>query len=200
MRSYSETAVFDPGAVSLFRRATEVVAGFPDPGRGSEPWRCHEVARVVGRLLGLPFVDGLYGAVDHSWLSLPWWSAILDVYSVGALPLVRLVDLGRGLPHETAYRAGPARTDIREAAIAALGGLETFILAEMELRAFGRHPTRVGYWIAPEIGNELVFRDRVVRRWVERLWPDVAACRKRFREELDPLVAKALGYEGRVAP
>lgn len=125
MKSYSETNVFDANEVKLFKRATELVSKLLD--RQLTVVRCHELARAVGRVLKLEVQDGYYGFCDHSWL---WTVAppkdrnalvgrlglpnILDVYAVGQLPMVRLVDCAHTqLPHVGwAYRPGEARKDI----------------------------------------------------------------------------------------
>jgi hypothetical protein len=123
MKGYSEAEIFSAAEKRLLRSAASIVDALPDSGPDGL-LRCHEVARVVGRLLGLHVVDGFYGFVDHSWL---WTSAldtrrvmgrtgfpnILDPYCVGGLPLVRIVHCSPSLPHVGwAYRPGPDRTDI----------------------------------------------------------------------------------------
>ena len=81
--------------------------------------RCHELARAVGKMLGLEVVDGKYGAVDHSWLVTRRGAeevqtmTVLDVYAVGRLPQVQLLSIETLLPHGM-YRPGPTRTDIDE--------------------------------------------------------------------------------------
>lgn len=121
MKSYSESEVFSRREVKLLRMAERVVEFLPDG------MRCHEVARVVGAVLGLEVADGSYGFVDHSWC----WTEppdpsriagrigmpnILDPYCVGALPQVRLLDGScTSLPHVGwSYRPGPARADVDE--------------------------------------------------------------------------------------
>lgn len=126
MKSYSESEVFSAREVSLLQVATALVESFPSTDYLRRPLRCHEVARAVGELLHLQVQDGFYGFVDHSWL---WTSPldtsrvvgrlgfpnILDPYSVGSLPMVRLVDGGHtGLPHVGwAYRPGTPGFDDR---------------------------------------------------------------------------------------
>lgn len=128
MISYSQISVFSVREVELLRRASAAVLRFPDaPGL-----RCHEVARAAGRVLGLTVQDGHYGLIEHSWL---WTSGpegffgsgrypnILDVYAVGSLPQVRLVDMGHFLPENRAYRfsrLGESREDVREDVVAEL--------------------------------------------------------------------------------
>jgi len=111
MDSYSEKDVFSSREMSLFRVSTAIVAAFPSSDYQDRPLRCHEVARALGGLLQLEVQDGFYGFVDHTWL---WTSPlrtdrlvgrigfpnILDPYSVGSMPPVRLVAGGHtGLPH-----------------------------------------------------------------------------------------------------
>lgn len=119
MRSFHETEHFTEVAVALFRRAQEIVSAIPDPETSAEPWRCHEVARVVGGVLGLEVVDGSYGSVSHSWLVVPGGgtsgcNALLDVYAAGVLPQVLLVDMYYGLPGIKSYVSGRQRNDIRQ--------------------------------------------------------------------------------------
>lgn len=116
MRGYSETDVFSAWELDVLRRATAIVAAVD---RAS---RCHELAHAVARALGLQAQDGHYGMVEHSWVWLtPWdkpWRPgkyppnVLDVYAVGSLPQVQLVDMRGLLPHMQAYRPGLPRTDV----------------------------------------------------------------------------------------
>jgi hypothetical protein len=121
MRSYSEEQLFTEHELELLKGAARVVEGLSAKGI-----RCHELARSLGWLFNLDFQDGFYGFVDHSWL----WTTkldrssvitprmglpnILDVYCVGSLPMVRLVDCQHtSLPHVGwSYRPGEPRTDI----------------------------------------------------------------------------------------
>jgi hypothetical protein len=132
MRSYSELTVFDDRERRLFHLATELVSELPtyefSPG---ELLRCHELARAVGKALGLPFCDGRFGFVEHSWLWIPKegkafdgfrpghkWQLppILDVYVPGAMPQVQLIDASSsGLPARYVY--GNPRTDINETVV-----------------------------------------------------------------------------------
>jgi hypothetical protein len=117
---YSEQVIFTRHDIFLWTRASSLVEKVPED---IGIVRCHELARAVGLILNLPHQDGYYGFVDHSWL---WthpvgrtvgrigFPHVLDVYSVGSMPLVRLVD-GRhtSLPHVGwAYRPGNERDDI----------------------------------------------------------------------------------------
>jgi hypothetical protein len=128
VKSYSELEVFSPEELLLWRRAVDLVARIPEPGSGREI-RCHELARAMGRVLGLEVQDGHYGFVEHSWLwtrPLPrsaltretrlGFPNILDVYAVGQMPQVQLVACENpGLPHVGwAYRPGKAREDVDE--------------------------------------------------------------------------------------
>lgn len=148
MKSYSEERIFDAEEIRLLRRATSLVervrsevprsAIQESATRACDPRelvtpskgeiRCHELARAVGRVLSLEFIDGSYGFVDHTWLwTTPFpkeateealalgFPNILDVYAVGQLPQVRLVSCrsGGALPHVGwSYRPGRPRTDI----------------------------------------------------------------------------------------
>jgi hypothetical protein len=129
VRSYSESNVFSPGETRLLRTARQLVDRVSE--RGPEV-RCHELSRAVGRVLELPVQDGYYGFVDHSWLwtrsldaSRPrnmtrlGFPNILDVYSVGQLPQVRLVGCEHPqLPHVGwAYRPGAERSDVDAALV-----------------------------------------------------------------------------------
>ena len=122
MRGYSESVIFTCEEQELYDKATRLVESFDE--KKFETIRCHELARAVGQRLGLPVQDGHYGFVDHSWL----WTRplgetmgrvgfpnILDVYSVGQLPMVRLVDgQHTSLPHVGwAYRPDKDRDDVR---------------------------------------------------------------------------------------
>jgi hypothetical protein len=121
VRSYSQQAVFTPREVQLFWEANRLVALFPEAREGEPAIRCHEVARAVGELLDLTVEDGHFGTVDHSWL---WtepvdqrrgrYPNILDVYAVGSLPMVQLVDMGHYLPHNLAYRPGDPERIVRK--------------------------------------------------------------------------------------
>jgi hypothetical protein len=116
---YSGTELFRGAEIELWRAATQAIAQLDDRDQGLI--RCHELARAIAALpfpevLSVRVQDGLYGAVDHSWL-LVWHPRrhvydLLDVYCVGRLPMVQLVSLDVGPMHSALYRAGPARTDI----------------------------------------------------------------------------------------
>jgi hypothetical protein len=126
VRGYSAVEIFSREEVELFEKATEMVSYLAE----SKTLRCHELARAVGTVLGLQHQDGYYGFVNHTWLwttKLEWselttytrlgFPNILDVYSVGQLPMVRLVD-GKhtSLPHvgwayRPDYRGGPSKLD-----------------------------------------------------------------------------------------
>ena len=141
MRGYAELEIFSVDELELWRRATLLVAAvdeayFPD-------LRCHELARAVGTVLKLPVQDGHYGFVDHSWL----WTKplgetmgrvgfpnLLDVYCVGAMPLVRLVDGGHtSLPHVGwAYRPDAERTDIDRDVVTRLLGVFEGVIAQTD--------------------------------------------------------------------
>lgn len=79
-------------------------------------FRCHEVARAVGKLLSVPVVDGHHGTVEHSWCVVDE-RIILDVWCVGRLPRVQLVDPAAVTGHAVLYREGPERSDIDSAVV-----------------------------------------------------------------------------------
>lgn len=123
MRSWSERKVFATRARALRVAAERLVALVPEPVFGNAEWRCHELARAIGSRLGLEVVDGTFGAVDHSWLEisdgcLDRTTAILDVYAVGSLPQVRLVD--RRSPEGLLFEEGRSRAEVRYEDVAAL--------------------------------------------------------------------------------
>jgi hypothetical protein len=128
VRSYSEAKVFSVSARALLEIAVELVQKIPDPLPDEPEWRCHEVARAVGERLGLRVVDGRFGGIEHTWLVVPRGlleddrapgEAILDVYAIGILPQVRLVD--PWAPEGLLFVSfGRARKDIRTADVAAL--------------------------------------------------------------------------------
>ncbi|HWA29164.1 MAG TPA: hypothetical protein VG734_26170 [Lacunisphaera sp.] len=123
MIGYSGSEMFTREAQELLALATMVVAIFPETDDDGELFRCHEVARALGKLLNLPVVDGKYGIVDHSWLQLDRWR-VLDVYAVGRLPPVQLVSIGAlTIPEYQSYQAGPERDDIRTANVEKLEAL-----------------------------------------------------------------------------
>jgi hypothetical protein len=138
MRSYSEEEIFSEAEVLLLQKATKVVAGL----NASGGIRCHELARAIGWLLELEVQDGYYGFVDHSWL----WTTrldlervitprlglpnILDVYCVGSMPMVRLVDCQHtALPHVGwSYRPSEKRRDIDEGLVTKLHAMAREVL------------------------------------------------------------------------
>jgi len=126
MRSYSETKVFTPEELSLLERARAYVVRV-DESAFDSPIRCHELARAVGKLLGLEHEDGVYslmpeigGGVDHSWLLVPregkngirTGCSVLDVYAVGRLPQVQLVHCAYTVPHHRLFIKRGERDDI----------------------------------------------------------------------------------------
>lgn len=129
MRGYAERApdIFTPEEIDLFHKATAIVAALPDH-EDFGAIRCHELARFVAEELSLPFKDGFFGFVEHTWLwTEPYegegeqlWRLpnILDVYVPGHVPQVQLIHTTTALPVN--YRFGPPRTDIREDVIETL--------------------------------------------------------------------------------
>ena len=121
-KSYAERHVFSQHEMGLLDLATNLVLRAPYEINGNVV-RCHELARVVGEILGLEVQDGRYGFVEHSWL----WTAppvfkqdkdkvvlpkILDVYVPGGLPQVQLFDISVAVPMNHTY--GNPRSDIDE--------------------------------------------------------------------------------------
>ena len=138
MRSYSETNVFSSKELDLLQKAIYLVAEIPDM---TPILRCHEVARIIGSLLNLQVQDGHYGPVEHSWLWMkPWKNGkyppnILDVYSVGSLPQVKLVNFSTILPDDNAYKPGPVRDDIRQNVVSdIISSLHPCTLADFRIR------------------------------------------------------------------
>jgi len=132
VKSHSELKLFTNAEIDLLHRAERLVELVPDL---PEDIRCHELSRAVGRVMRLQHQDGYYGFVDHTWLWTTPFTAnvlnqqsrlgfpnILDVYAVGSLPIVRLVDAQHpSLPHVGwGYRPGKDRTDINESVIETL--------------------------------------------------------------------------------
>lgn len=120
MRSYSEVEVFTPFELSLLEEATQLVQSLPqDP-----EWkvRCHELARAVFQAIRkhptAKVIDGKFGGCEHSWISILRRPKhiVLDVYAVGTLPMVQLIDLDGsfGLVGARRYIEGTERTDIDE--------------------------------------------------------------------------------------
>jgi len=132
MRSYAEMEIFSTKEWASWSLATHFVGKIPDED-SSGMLRCHEIARALGKILNLDVQDGWFGMVEHSWLwtskpewvegkLYPWhWPNILDVYAVGSLPQVQLIDCRSMLPYNQAFRPCPEpRTDIRDDVVEAL--------------------------------------------------------------------------------
>jgi hypothetical protein len=133
VKGYSVKEIFSWQEQETLKMATKMVESLDEQSIKGEI-RCHELARAVGKLLGLEHCDGFYGFVDHTWLwTKPldparvitprmYFPNILDVYSVGSLPQVRLVDCNHtSLPHiGWGYRPGIKREDINEDLVSVL--------------------------------------------------------------------------------
>jgi hypothetical protein len=117
MKSYSERQVFPGWARRDLHIAMGVVNALDDHER-PDFIRCHELVRVVRPFLSERWrtVDGRFGAADHSWLQREGY--VLDVYAVGRVPMVQLVDdhFAVRLP----WRPGLARQDIRDEVVRSL--------------------------------------------------------------------------------
>lgn len=132
MKGYSEREVFGYQHRVILHNATVLVERLKRlPDEVQEKIRCHELARAVAEclMMGDDMVkDGHYGRVEHSWITLyndegrP--TTILDVYCMGRLPQVQLVDMdGLGstfFHHRDLYEPGARRSDIRYDVIAQL--------------------------------------------------------------------------------
>lgn len=128
MRPYAERKALPQDAILLWRQARLLVDFIPE--RVGRDIRCHELARVIARVLGpeLTVKDGLYGRVQHSWLVGDGF--VLDVYAPGRLPQVQLIDDFFTLPERDLYKAGEPRSDIDEEWIEATA---TVLLREVDL-------------------------------------------------------------------
>jgi len=117
MKNYSESEIFPPEEIHLWKQAIRLIEAIPD--EGLPEIRCHELARAVGRRLGLKVQDGRYGFIEHTWLWVTpfetrWFLPnILDVYVPGRLPQVQLIHTNRTvLPVNYSWTA--PREDIQE--------------------------------------------------------------------------------------
>jgi hypothetical protein len=126
VKGYSESEVFLPHEVRLWQAVTKLVEGLPEDPKFQV--RCHELARAVAIYClknsiyprGLVVVDGKFGGVEHSWVEATRFTwerrkrIILDVYAVGTLPMVQLIDFegSIGLYSARRYIEGTKRTDI----------------------------------------------------------------------------------------
>lgn len=124
MKGYAEAEIFKPREIELFKTATTLIEYVPDKVNG-EVVRCHELARAFSKLLDIPYEDGRYCFIEHTWLwtrplerafatSEKWeLPPLLDVYMPGQMPQVQLLDvMSHAMPHE--YRPGLPRDDIDE--------------------------------------------------------------------------------------
>lgn len=127
MISHSEQEVFTEREIQLWKMATEMVVKVVEPEGVTV--RCHELARAVGIVLGLPYSDGMLGSIEHTWLRVGDWATdihdakILDVYVPGGHPQVQLIHYGSwSIPIRTLYRQGVEyeRHDINEKLVAEL--------------------------------------------------------------------------------
>ncbi len=136
MIPYAEMHVFCTQGLSAYQKAVKLVAKAPSLDAEVRSIRCHELARAVATFLGpdrWSVVDGTSHMADHSWIVLHQRPVILDVYAVGQLPPVQLIDLDY-FAHREQYREGPLRTDIREDVV-------TLLITAMSPPARVRCPT-----------------------------------------------------------
>lgn len=127
MRPFAERRYFPREVRAAFHLATYIVNGL---GQRSPEIRCHELALAVAPILreeirGINSIvwSGHYGAVEHSWLKVstldPFTATgrhiaewhILDVYAVGRMPQVQLVDGTAILPEWKLYKPAKMRED-----------------------------------------------------------------------------------------
>lgn len=124
MKSYSAIHIFTEHERVLLARAKRLVVKVKDPGaidkESTDIIRCHELARAVGRVLDLRYIDGKFGFRDHTWLTTfrkPGDAeTILDVYAIGMLPMVILVTTSYMTveTHKLYKPSRRTRTDIKE--------------------------------------------------------------------------------------
>jgi len=117
MKGYSEKEHFGAHALEYFYSAVDLVALLPEKDEQGRLLRCHEVARIVGSILGLEVVDGRYEyGCEHSWCIVPdkvgRGFSILDPYAVARIPPVQLVVVLPTIPNR--YFPEAARDDIRQ--------------------------------------------------------------------------------------
>lgn len=117
---------FTRADLDVLRDATSIVDALPNPPKGKPALRCHEVARVVGKLLRLRVIDCKLGAMEHSVClvreaSKRQGAVLLDPYCPGRMPQVQLVYQWTGAPIDAQYRSSKEpRTDINEKLVEAL--------------------------------------------------------------------------------
>ena len=130
MKSYSAVHIFTDRERILLSRARRLVTRVKDPGANDKDSpdiiRCHELARAVGKVLDLRYIDGKFGYIDHTWLTTFQKSGdaetVLDVYAVGVVPMVILVStsyMTLSLPKLYVPSRRP-RSDIKQDAVDSL--------------------------------------------------------------------------------
>lgn len=117
MISYTERRVFPEPLLKAFRLSQRVVDLVDDV---DESLRCHELARVVARVLCdndyvVQVQDGVLQTgvnFEHSWLTMRCGSTavILDPYVVGRVPQVQMIDVELRLASQ--YVSKGPRTDV----------------------------------------------------------------------------------------
>ena len=137
MLSYTQRTLRFEEALGAWAAASAFVAAVPKHLQpDGEEIRCHELARAVAKALTRPdrflwagaqrlvVEDGRFcpwptgPAIEHSWIEISDKGklkfALLDVYAIGRMPQVQLIDGASGLHRLTAsYYLGPKRDDIR---------------------------------------------------------------------------------------
>ena len=119
MIGYSASNIFTLQELELLHEVSVQVVDLPE----DEHLRCHELARAIAIFhadhpLKLTAVDGKFGLVEHSWIQFAAGSTerghLLDVYAVGSLPMVQLIDAwSLGLRSARQFVAGVTREDVR---------------------------------------------------------------------------------------
>ena len=126
MKGITEHQIFGPKELLAFAEAQRIVAALPEEDTSGELLRCHEIARVVGRLLNLKVIDGRYEyGCEHSWCVITEVKyrgfTILDPYAIGRIPPVQLVSVLPTIPNR--YFPEDKRKDIRGDVIEHLLGI-----------------------------------------------------------------------------
>lgn len=123
--SYAAQIVFSEEQKADLALATKLIKMLPAKQPDGNWTRCHELVRAFEPLFKERWhlVDGQYGGAEHSWLV---WRGkgmiVLDLYAVGELPQVKLVDCGV-LWRRNTYEPGARRRDIRKNVVEWLHGM-----------------------------------------------------------------------------
>lgn len=122
MKGYTSNEAIPARAQAILKTVARAVELLPE----RPTLRCHELTRAVAvwlHTLGehTKAIDGHFQIVEHSWLYMPDYRCVLDVYAIGRLPLVQLVSaevvLGVLI---NSYKGGAEREDIDKQMVARL--------------------------------------------------------------------------------